>query len=194
MEWGIYKVLPKFCQTIASNQQNKPRKGVSRNNRAPTSQLKQIQSEIRATPKVGPARSDPPPVATQNSLFINRVVRVQVPTATATIDVGDILAQLPSNVATKGFRILKASIWVLGNQTCGAVLNGEVWGNRGGSSSAANDNMSYVDIAPTNRLAGVMFNIPDTLAIDLTTNTTVVVSGLSTVAPKVVDFTVRFQM
>lgn len=167
---------------------NKPRKSSTNpSTLSMESKIRNLQLENRATPKVGPTRYDPKPIAYNGSLWIERTVMVSLAAATTELLVSDLTSTLPSTAAVVGFKILKISVWNLESRSCAVTLGNLVMtGNLG--------TISYRDIAPLSRLSGVCFNIPDSIASSLTNAASKVLTGMDSVGTKVVHATVRFQI
>lgn len=150
--------------------------------------ISNISKEIRPTPKVSATRFDPPPISTGKSLYITRRIRVITPVGTTSVLVSDLQSQLPTTVSAGGFKILKLSIWNMDGNIVSATLGADVWSNDSANS------MQYRDIAPLSRLAGISFDIPDSLALVQTSPTGKVLDALESTSKHCIDATVVFQI
>jgi hypothetical protein len=155
--------------------------------------IRNLQLEARTTPKVGPARVDPPPVSDSKTHYINRRIVVTKTTNASSIavTVDDIKAQS----STASFKILKLSAWIPGNVGTGRfVLSNSVWEN---PTSTA---LSYTDTAPLSRMPSVKFDIPDQMALPLNTgaDTVITMTSIGTAAVNsiivVVEATICYQI
>jgi len=150
-------------------------------------QLNHLKEESRNTPKVSSASADPPPVSVKKSLWINRTVRILLGSTDQNLAVSQVQAELASGA---NFKILKVCIWNLEARVMSATL-------RGGVMVIGDDDnkpIVYTDVAPSDRLPGIKFNIPDQLASLMGSVLSENILIDMNAGAKVADVTVRYQI
>jgi hypothetical protein len=155
--------------------------------------VRNLQREARATPMVGPAKADPPPVSDSKTHYINRRVVITKTTNSSSISVT--VDDFKAQSSTAAFKILKLSAWIPGNIGTGRfVLSNSVWEN---PTSTA---ISYTDTAPLSRMPSVKFDIPDQMAQVLNTgaDNVITITSIGTAAVNsiivVVEATICYQI
>jgi hypothetical protein len=164
----------------------------SREMKSLESKVRHLQLEARATPKVGPAKTDPPPVSDSKTHYIDRRIVITKTTNAGSISVT--VDDFKAQTSTAAFKILKLSAWIPGIQTGRFVLSNSVWEN---PTSTA---MSYTDTGPLSRMPSVKFDIPDQMALPLNNgaDTILTMTAIGTAAVNsiivVVEATVKYQI
>jgi hypothetical protein len=153
--------------------------------------IRRLENETRITPKVGPARRDPPPISSQKTHYVTRRVRcfVESDTNSVNLTVDGVKAQ----AGVQAFKITHLTAYVSGGaQVANFILGSDTWA--GGSSA---NGITYTDIAPLDSLCACKFDIPDHLALQLNTGSVVVMNaslgGSATNIKLTVDVTLSHQ-